>query len=116
MSQESLELLRGTLDTLILKTLALGPLHGYEISKWIKQQTKDAIQIEEGALYPALRRLEKRGWLESEWGLSTTNREVKFYKLTREGHMQLQTQVETWDRYVKAMSYVLRPTGSSAGK
>jgi PadR family transcriptional regulator PadR len=112
MSQNSLGLLRGTLDTLILKTLSSGPMHGYEISKWVKQQTEDAIQIEEGALYPALRRLEKRGWLESEWGLSTTNREVKFYSLTGEGRMQLKAQVEIWNRYVRAMSHVLQPTGT----
>ncbi len=112
MPQESLDLMRGTLDTLILKTLSWHPMHGYEISKWVRQKTGEEISIEEGALYPALRRLEKRGWLQSEWGLTGTNREAKFYTLTSEGRAHLRKQVETWNRYVKAMAVVLQASGA----
>jgi len=103
------ELLRGTLDILLLRTLSGGSKHGYEISKWIGHRTGDAIQVGEGSLYPALRRLERKGWLESEWGLSDTNREVKFYRLTRSGRRQLARQVEAWNTYVSLMACVLDP-------
>jgi len=107
MSRESLDLFRGT-DILILKTLSRRPMHGYEIAKWITQSSEAVIQIEEGALYPALRRLQARGWLESEWGISETNREVKFYTLTAEGQRQLTSQEDTWSRYVEAMAAVMK--------
>ncbi len=108
MGKESLTLLKGTLDLLILKTLSLGPLHGYEIAKWVKQQTHEAIDIEYGALYQALLRLESRGWLEAEWRESPTGREVRFYDLTSEGRRQFAEQSESWDRYVAAMASVLK--------
>ena len=105
--QEALALMKGTLDLLILKTLSLGPLHGYEISKWIERKTGDAIQIEYGALYQALLRMEGKGWLEAEWRQSPTGREVRFYELTAIGRKQLAEQSESWDRYVVAMASVL---------
>jgi len=108
MSRESLDLFRGTLDILILKTLSRRPMHGYEIAKWITTSSEAVIQVEEGALYPALRRLQAKGWLESEWGISETNREVKFYTITAEGRRQLLTQEDTWARYVHAMAAVLK--------
>jgi len=106
--KDSLTLLKGTLDLLILKTLSLGPLHGYEIAKWVRRQTGEAIDIEYGALYQALLRLEGRGWLEAEWRTSSTGREVRFYDLTAEGREQLAEQSESWDRYVVAMASVLK--------
>jgi transcriptional regulator len=108
MGQSSLNLMRGTLDLLVMKILTQDVLHGYEISRRIEQKMQEEIQIEEGALYPALRRMEERGWLESEWGLSDTNREVKYYRLTRAGKEELAGQQANWRRYVKAMDRVLR--------
>ncbi len=108
MSKKSLALMKGTLDLLIMKTLSLGPLHGYEISKWIERKTGDAIQVEYGALYQALLRMEGKGWLQAEWRQSPTGREVRFYELTHGGRAQLEDQSESWDRYVTAMYTVLR--------
>lgn len=108
MSKNSLTLLKGTLDLLLLKTLSLGPLHGYEIAKWVCRKTGEAIDIEYGALYHALLRLEGKGWLEAEWRESPTGREVRFYELTSEGWSQLEKQAKSWDRYVEAMYSVLR--------
>lgn len=110
MSDKSMMLLKGTLDVLILKTLSWGPLHGYAVSRWLRETTEDAFQVEEGALYPALRRLEKKGWLESGWGMTETKREAKFYSLTEEGRRQLASEVNAWTRYVEAMSRVLYRT------
>ncbi len=110
----SLDLLKGTLDVLILKTLSWGPRHGYGISKAIRQATDDDFRVEEGALYPALRRLEKKGLLSSEWDVTETGREAKFYRLTTPGEARLRDEVATWQRYVRAMSAVLlaeRPGG-----
>lgn len=107
MSGSSLELLKGTLDVLILKTLSRGPMHGYGISKWIRERTDEQFDIEEGALYPALRRLEQKGLLEAEWALSETNREAKFYELTEAGREGLRRELAEWSRYVDAMSRVL---------
>ena len=107
MPDDSLDLLRGTLDVLILKSLSWEPLHGYGVSRWLRERTDDAFQVEEGALYPALRRLEKRGWVRSEWGVSDTNREAKFYELTAEGRRRLEGEIRTWGRYVEAMGRVL---------
>ncbi len=114
MSRSSLDLMRGTLDLLILKILSRETLHGYEIIKRIQQFTRAELHIEEGALYPALRRMEEREWLKSEWGLSSHNREVKYYRLTGEGRRQLDEQTVTWDRYVKAMDRVLRAVEGAA--
>ncbi|HZD03629.1 MAG TPA: PadR family transcriptional regulator [Longimicrobiales bacterium] len=107
MGDESLELLKGTLDVLLLKTLSAGPLHGYAISRRIRTATEEAFSVEEGALYPALRRLEKRGLVEAEWGVTDTGREARFYRLTAEGEAELTSRVRTWHRYVEAMDRVL---------
>jgi transcriptional regulator len=103
-----LALLQGTLDVLLLKTLAWGPKHGYAVARWIAEATDDDLQIEEGALYTALHRMEKRGWIESEWGLSDTGRRAKFYQLTRAGRQQLQLQTQRWTRYASAVFKVLQ--------
>jgi PadR family transcriptional regulator, regulatory protein PadR len=107
MSQQSLELLKGTLDIVILKTLETGPQHGYGISRHVREVTAEDFSIDEGALYPALRRLEKRGYVESEWGVSDTGREAKFYRLTGAGRAELRSGLLTWERYVEAMARVL---------
>ena len=107
MGEGSLELLKGTLDVLLLKTLSSGPLHGYAVSRSIRAATEDAFSVDEGALYPALRRLEKRGMVEAEWGVTDTGREARFYRLTPEGEAELRTGLRTWHRYVEAMARVL---------
>ena len=107
MSAHDLEMLRGTLDVLILKTLSWGRAHGYAVASWIEEVTGDALSIEEGSLYPALHRLERRGWIESEWGLSENNRRAKFYQLTPEGRSQLRTGASTWARFAEAVAKVL---------
>lgn len=107
MSDESLELLKGTLDVLILKTLSRGPTHGYGVSRWLRETTDQAFTVEEGALYPALRRLEKKGLVEAEWGVSETGREARFYRLTAAGRAELESGLRTWRRYVRAMASVL---------
>lgn len=107
MANPSLELLKGTLDVLILKTLKAKPMHGYAISRWIRDVTGDDFRVEEGALYPALRRLEKKGLVESRWGRTDTGREAKFYRLTEAGGLELESEMRTWHRYVRAMGKVL---------
>ena len=112
MSRQSLDLLKGTLDVLILKTLSRGPMHGYGVSRWIREATLDDFSIEEGALYPALRRLEKKGYVESSWGVTDTGREAKFYQLTPAGTAELESGLRNWYRYVQAMARVLEaPAG-----
>src|SRR5215210_1639327 len=98
MAAENLDLLQGTLDLLVLKTVAWEPMHGYAVSRWIARATDDDLQIEEGALYTALHRLEKRGLLASDWGVSENNRKAKFYRLTAGGRRQLATKMEVWNR------------------
>lgn len=107
MGKRDLDMLRGTLDVLVLKTLSWGPAHGYAVASWIEQVTDDALRIEEGSLYPALHRLERRGWVESEWGLSENNRRAKFYRLTEEGRDQLRAQESAWSRFTEAVGKVL---------
>lgn len=107
MAESSLDLLKGTLDVLILKTLSHGPTHGYAVSRWIREVTGDAFQVEEGALYPALRRLEKKGLVEAEWGVTDTGREARFYSLTPAGEAGLSAGLKSWNRYVEAMARVL---------
>lgn len=101
------ELLRGTLETLILKTLSRGPLHGYGIARWLEQITEDTLRIEEGSLYPALYRLEKAGKVASEWGKSELGRRAKHYRLTDAGRRQLAAETEDWRRFAQAVSRVL---------
>lgn len=110
-----MELIKGTLDVLILKTLSWGPMHGYAVSRWIRDTSGDVLAVEEGALYPALRRLEKKGWLAAEWGETDTGREARFYALTESGRAQLKTEISTWERYVAAMSRVLEAPAPAAG-
>jgi PadR family transcriptional regulator len=112
MGDGSLELLKGTLDVLLLKTLSAGPLHGYAISRSIRNATDDALMVEEGALYPALRRLEKRGMVRAEWGVSETGRDVRTYRMTRAGEAELATGLRTWNRYVQAMARVLEASAT----
>jgi transcriptional regulator len=116
MAGDQMGLMRGTLDILILRTLAWGPTHGYAISRWIRETTKDELQIEEGALYPALRRLEAREVVESSWQVTETGREAKVYQLTPAGRRQLERDLAGWKRYVQAMSRVIdaRPRGAVA--
>ena len=103
-----LELLQGTLDVMVLKTLSWGPRHGYAVARWIRETSGDEIEIEDGALYTALHRMEKRGWIESEWGLSENNRRAKYYQLTAAGRRQLARQTALWARYARAVSRVLQ--------
>jgi transcriptional regulator len=107
---DSTELLHGTLDALVLKTLSWGARHGYAIARWIEDITDDALRIEEGSLYPALYRMERRGWIEAEWGLSENNRRVKFYRLTAAGRERLAVETAQWSRFTTAVSKVLLPT------
>jgi PadR family transcriptional regulator PadR len=109
MSKEALSLLPGTLDALVLKTLSRGARHGYAIARWLEEATDDALQIEEGSLYPALYRMERRGWIESDWGLSELNRKVKFYRLTAAGQGQLEIETANWKQFNRAVSKVLLP-------
>jgi transcriptional regulator len=110
MDSAKLELFRGTLDVLILKALVWGPLHGYGITSLIRRQSDDALLVEEGTLYPALWRLENKGLLKGEWGLSENNRKAKFYRLTAGGRSQLLREVKTWDAYAMAVAKVLGAT------
>ena len=105
----TLDLLQGTLDVLVLKTLTWGPMHGYAVAGAIRERTDDVIFVEEGALYPALHRLERRGWVESDWGLSENNRRAKYYQLTAAGRRQLRAELSAWARYVEAVGKVLQP-------
>lgn len=100
---DTVTLLRGALDALVLKALTWGPTHGYGVARWIEQVTDDALRIEEGSLYPALYRLEKRRWIESEWGVSDTGRKAKFYRLTRQGRAQLRAETENFTRFARAI-------------
>src|SRR6185437_12643583 len=101
------EFLKGTLDMLILKIVALGAIHGYAISQRIQQISRDVFQVQQGSLYPALHRLEDRGWLEAEWKATETGREAKFYKLTRKGRRQLDTEVRNWEQITGAVALIL---------
>ena len=105
---KKLELLQGTLDMLILKTLEAGSRHGYSIAERIEQVSKDVLAIEEGSLYPALHRLVKRGWIKSEWGLSENNRKAKYYSLTKSGRNQLESETPDWARLSEAITLVMR--------
>jgi transcriptional regulator len=104
---EKADLLQGTLDLLILKVVALGPVHGYGISQRIRQISEEVLQVQQGSLYPALHRLEKRGWLEADWGESDNGRQAKFYRLSAEGRRQLEAEEDTWNRLSKAVTLIL---------
>ena len=109
MSREHLGLLQGTVDVLILKTLTEGMMHGYAISRWIRDRSEGALLVEDAALYQALHRLDRKGWVESEWGLSDANRRAKYYRITRDGRKALQTHVADIRTYVDALMRVLLP-------
>jgi PadR family transcriptional regulator PadR len=112
MRPPDLDLLRGTLDLLILKTLSWGPMHGLAVLRWIEQTTHERLQIEEGALYPALHRMERKGWLDAEWGLTESNRKAKYYRLTPAGRRELAAAASRWSRYAEAMQLVLSARGA----
>jgi transcriptional regulator len=109
MSSSKSEVLQGTLDLLVLRTLhAMGPMHGFGIALRIQQVSEDLLQLNQGTLYPALLRLQQRGWITSKWGVSDNNRKAKFYALTRVGRKQLEEEVESWDRMSAAINRVLK--------
>jgi PadR family transcriptional regulator, regulatory protein PadR len=108
MASEKSDLLQGTLDMLVLKIVALEPAHGYGIAHRIQQISRAVLQVQQGSLYPALHRLEKRGWLKADWRPSETGREAKFYSLTRAGRKQLEAETANWDRLASAVELILR--------
>ena len=110
MTKDKTDLLQGTLDMLILKSLQLGPMHGFGISVLIRQTSRDVLQVDQGSLYPALYRLEAQGWIASEWGVSENNRKAKFYKLTRSGRTQLLAERSNWERLSVAINLILQTT------
>jgi PadR family transcriptional regulator len=103
------DMLQGTLDVLVLKTLAIGPAHGHTIAHAIERRSEDVLQVEHGSLYPALHRLEDRGWIASFWGTSENNRKARYYRLTPKGRKQLDVQTNRWDEIVRAINRILRP-------
>jgi len=106
MAKDKADLLQGTLDMLILKALSLGPLHGYGVIQRLRQMSDEMLSVEQGALYPALSRIEQKGWVTSEWGVNETGRRAKFYTLTRAGRKQLQVEEASWDRLALAIAKV----------
>jgi len=108
--RERLDLLQGTLDMLVLRTLVFGPRHGHEISTTIQQQSDDELLVDHGSLYPALQRLQRKGWIVTKWGISDNNRRAKFYTLTRTGRKQLIAETSKWERLTRAVAGVLKPT------
>ena len=110
MAKDKADLLQGTLDMLILKALSLGELHGYGIIQRIRQLSDEMLTVEQGSLYPAVYRIEQKGWVSARWDIRETGREAKFYKLTRSGRKQLETQEASWDRLVLAITKVRRAT------
>jgi len=107
-NDQKAEFLKGTLDMLILKVVALGPIHGYAISQRIQMISKDFFQVQQGSLYPALHRLEDRGWLQAEWKATETGREAKFYTLTRKGRRQMEVEIRNWEQISDAVALILR--------
>ena len=103
------EILKGTLDMLILSSISQGAKHGYGIAQWLEETSRDLLQIEQGSLYPSLYRMEERGWISARWGLTELNRRAKFYSLTVRGREQLETETKGWERLVEAITLVLNP-------
>ena len=116
MADSELNVLRGSLDLLILKALSWAPRHGYAVAEWIQHATDATFLIEEGTLYPALHRLERRGWVESEWGISDQHRRAKFYRLTSAGRAQFRAEAPTWHRCADAIAAALRATSPDGGR
>jgi len=115
MPDERLSILKGSMDVLILKALSWGPMHGYGVSYWIRQVTGEAFDLQEGVLYPALHRLERKRWITSEWGVSENNRRAKYYALTARGRKQLQQELSTWARFAEAVGKVVNATEKPSG-
>ena len=111
-----LDLVRGTLDLLILKTLSWGPMHGLAVLRWIEQTTREQLQIEEGALYPALHRMEDKGWLDAEWGYTERNRKAKFYRLTTNGRKHLADEITRWSQYTDVVGLVVNARGTGTAR
>jgi PadR family transcriptional regulator PadR len=116
MADAGIDLLRSSLDLLILKALSWGPKHGYAVAEWIEVATADALAVEEGTLYPALHRLERKGWVESEWGISENNRRAKFYRVTAAGRAQYRAEAPAWHRYAEAIAAALRATSAGPAR
>jgi PadR family transcriptional regulator PadR len=108
MARANVDLLQGTLDVLVLRTLARGPMHGWGIAQRIQQVSEDVLRVNQGSLYPALHRLEDEGWIAAEWGASENNRKAKYYRLTRRGQRQLEAQTENWHRLAAAVARILQ--------
>ncbi len=108
MSKDKMDLLQGTLDLLILKALKLGSMHGFGISVLIRQMSQEVLRVEQGSLYPALYRLERQGWISSEWGVSDNNRKAKFYQLTPAGRKQLTEETSNWEKVSRAINLIVR--------
>ena len=115
-SESELNVLRGSLDLLILKALSWAPRHGYAVAEWIEHATDATFLIEEGTLYPALHRLERKGWVDTEWGISENNRKAKYYRLTAAGRAQLRTDAPLWHRYAEAIARALRATSPEVAR
>jgi len=111
MSHTALTLLQGTADLLILRALQRGPAHGYAVSRWVRDRTEGVLVIEDAALYQALHRLEAKGWIESEWGLSENNRKAKYYRLTAAGRQQVRSEISVWKKYAEAVFKVIEAPG-----
>lgn len=114
MAKPSMTLLQGTLDLVVLKALMFGPRHGYEVARWVRATTDGELKVDDGALYTALHRLQRRGWLKSEWGATEQNRRAKYYALTAAGRRQLASEANSWERYANAMLKVLSATEYTA--
>jgi PadR family transcriptional regulator, regulatory protein PadR len=109
MPDDALEMLQGTLEVLVLRAVAGEPMHGYGIVQWLRARTDEALDVQDAALYQALRRMEKKGWVEAKWGVTENNRRARYYALTADGRAQLRRELASWERYVEAMFKVLRP-------
>ena len=114
MARERVSILKGAMDLLILKALSWGPMHGYGVSHWIRHVTEDTFDIQEGVLYPALHRLEEKGWIEAEWGVSENNRQAKYYALAPLGRKQLRQELSTWARFAEAVGKIVQATEKPA--
>ena len=108
MSRPNVDLLQGSLDVIVLQTLSWQPMHGFGIARWIQRVTDDAFQVEEGSLYPALYRMENKGWVKAEWRVTENNRRAKYYRLTAAGRRRLVEAAETWDTFARAMTKIMR--------
>jgi transcriptional regulator len=114
MPRANVDLLQGTLDLIVLKALSWGPMHGFGLARWIQRATEDVLQVEEGSLYPALYRMENRGWITAEWALTENGRRAKYYKLTATGRRQLANELESWARMSDAMTKIVSARQSPA--